>query len=89
MDIEKEIENLIYQAKNNERTGYIELAQQQRQYVAWFKELLKYRKQDTDFVKSINHYHKAMCKITPDCEMCDAYDGKYCELGFKKFEEEK
>lgn len=66
MNIEKEIENLIYQAQHNERTGCIELAQQQRQYAIWFQELLKYRKQDVDFAKAINQYHKAMCKITPE-----------------------
>lgn len=85
-EIKKEIETLRLQAKSDELTGYHDLAKHRRKVAIWLEELLRYHKQDIDFNKAIAQYHKAMCKITPECEMCDAWQDGYCELGL---EEEK
>lgn len=87
-EIKKEIETLRLQARNDERTGYHDLAKHRRKLALWLEELLRYRKQQLDLKKSIDQYNKATCRITPECKMCDAWceEGRYCELSL---EEEK
>lgn len=41
--IQREIEVLGEMAASNRRTGFIELAEKQEQYISWLKELLMYR----------------------------------------------
>lgn len=44
MDIEKEIENLRYQAQSDLRTGYPDLAEWRNQIADWLEELIDARK---------------------------------------------
>lgn len=88
MDIKDKIQQLRDQAEKYSDSGDPGKAIENVILAQWLEELVRYRKQQLDLKKSIDQYNKATCRITPECEMCDAWceDGGYCELSL---EEEK
>lgn len=75
MDIEKEIENLREQACHNQRTGFPELAEKQRQCAEWLQELIKLR-----------NASDRICGIHGSCLFCDAYNFEMDACAFGKEE---